>query len=122
MSEYGSLLIMAAFSVVIVIVLLLIARYLGPYRPEPSKLTTYECGVQPFGDARGRFNVKFFLLGIAFLIFDVEVALLFPWGVKLLSFKREGLGGIAFFEGAIFVLALFVGLLYLIWRKALEWE
>ncbi len=122
MSGYGELIFLFIFSLVVVIILILIARFIGPYRPYPSKRTTYECGVEPFGDARTRFSVKFFLVAIAFLIFEVEVVLLFPWAVKLLSFKYEGLAKIALIEGLIFILALFIGLFYIIWRKALEWE
>jgi NADH-quinone oxidoreductase subunit A len=122
MSGYAELLIMVIFAVIVVVALLLIARFLGPYRMLPSKLTTYECGVEPFGDARGRFSVKFFMIGIAFLIFDIEVALLFPWAVKLMGFKHEGLGKIAFIEGAIFVIALLIGLIYILRRRILEWE
>lgn len=122
MSGYPELLIMVVFSAIVVFILLLIARFIGPYRMNPSKMTTYECGVEPFGDARGGFSVKFFMIGIAFLIFDVEVALLFPWAVKLMGFKYEGLGKIAFFEGVIFVLVIFIGLVYILKRRVLEWE
>ncbi len=122
MSGYGELLIIVIFSALVVVVLLLIAMFLGPQRKVPAKLTTYECGVEPFGDARARFSVKFFMIGIAFLIFDVEVALLFPWAVKLLGFKYEGLGKIAFLEGTIFVIVLLIGLIYIIRRSILEWE
>lgn len=120
--EYLWLLLLFLFSVVVVIVMILIARFLGPYRPYPAKLTTYECGVEPFGEARAPFQVKFFLVAIAFLIFDIEAVLMFPWAVKFLGFKYEGLGNLVLVEGLIFIGILFVGFLYLIGRKAFEWE
>lgn len=120
--EYLWLLMLFLFAVVVVGVMLLIARYIGPYRPYPQKLTTYECGVEPFGEARAPFQVKFFLIAIAFLIFDIEAVLTFPWAVKFLRFKYEGLAKFVFIEGFVFIAILFVGFLYLIGRKVFEWE
>lgn len=94
-----------------------ISQFLGPRRPNPVKLDTYECGmvVDPGG---GRpFDIKYYLVAMAFLVFDVEVVFMYPWAVK---FKQLGLFG--FVEMVVFLFILLVGFVY-IWRKGvLEWE
>ena len=90
---------------------------LGPKRPEREKLTTYECGFEAFQDTRGKFNVRYYLVAILFIIFDLEVAFLFPWAVSL---GTVGLFG--FWSMMVFLLVLTIGFVYE-WRKgALEWE
>ena len=94
-----------------------ISMFLGPRRPDPSKLSTYECGMEVEPGARQRFDVKYYLVFMAFLVFDVEVVFMYPWAVR---FKELGLFG--FVEMLIFLLILLVGYVY-IWRKGvLEWE
>ena len=89
----------------------------GPRRPESEKLSPYECGFEAFEDARMRFDVRYYLLAILFIIFDLEVAFLFPWAVV---FDKIGL--IALVEMALFLVLLVVGFAY-VWKKgALEWE
>ncbi len=96
---------------------LLISRLLQPRHPTPAKLSTYECGEQPVGQSWIQFNNRFYVIALIFLIFDVEVAFLFPWGVV---FKE--LGWFAFIEMAIFIFILLVGLAY-VWRKGdLAWD
>lgn len=86
-------------------------------RGDGEKLSAYECGFEPFGDARGTFDVRFYLVSILFIIFDLEVAFLFPWAVSL---KEIGLFG--FWSMMAFLAVLTVGFIYE-WRKgALEWE
>ncbi|GGG26178.1 NADH-quinone oxidoreductase subunit A [Caldovatus sediminis] len=86
-------------------------------KPDPEKLSAYECGFAPFDDTRRRFDVRFYLVAILFIIFDLEVAFLFPWAVGL-----GGIGWFGFFSMMAFLLVLTVGFLYE-WRKgALEWE
>jgi len=90
---------------------------LGPRFPSKVKLETYECGMEPIGPNRIRFAVKFYIIAMLFIIFDIEAVFLFPWAVV---FRELGLFG--FIEMAIFILVLFVGLAY-VWRKgALEWD
>jgi len=71
MNEYLAILFLLIFAIIFSGVLLVLARFIGPYRPSSEKMTTYECGMEPYGDARGRFNIKFFLIALAFAIFDV---------------------------------------------------
>ncbi|MCC7345479.1 MAG: NADH-quinone oxidoreductase subunit A [Deltaproteobacteria bacterium] len=101
---------------------LVLSTSLGPKKPTASKLDVYECGVPPTGDARNRFSVKFFLVAMIFLLFDVEVAFLFPWAVLLKEFKAAGTGFFAFGAMGLFLLILGLGLLYEWKRGALDWE
>jgi NADH-quinone oxidoreductase subunit A len=100
--------------------LLLLSALLGPRRPNATKLSPYECGLQTQaqeGDARGRFNVKFYLVAMCFLVFDVEVVFLLPWAV---GFQDLAWGGFLSMLGFLGVLAF--GWFYLVKRGALEWE
>ena len=90
---------------------------LSPKNPDPEKLSAYECGFEAFDDARGRFDVRFYLVAILFIIFDLEVAFLFPWAISLGS-----IGVFGFWSMMIFLLILTIGFIYE-WKKgALEWE
>ena len=89
---------------------------LGPRKPTPEKLAPYECGMPAVGDARERHSVKFYLVAMIFLLFDIEIAFLYPWAVALRS-----LGWPGFFQILTFFLVLFVGYVY-VWRKGvLDW-
>ena len=107
------LVLVAAFAVVSVIGSLI----LGMRKPTPEKLTPYECGMQPVGTARERFSVKFYLVGMLFLLFDIEAIFLFPWAVVYRELRLFG-----FFEMLLFIAAILAGYIY-VWKKgALEWE
>ncbi len=95
---------------------------MGPKKPTASKLEPYECGVPPIGDPRQRFSVKFFMVAIVFILFDVEAVFLYPWAVLFKDFKMMGMGPFIFWEMLAFLLILFLGLLYIVKRKVLEWE
>ena len=95
----------------------LFSTLLGPRNPESVKLETYECGMQPIGPNRIRFAVKFYIIAMLFIVFDIEAVFLFPWAVIFKELKMFG-----FIEMGIFIAILFAGLAY-VWRKgALEWE
>jgi len=112
-AEVGCIVLAAGLGVVLLVVGLLA----GPRRPEAEKLAPYECGFEAFEDARMRFDVRYYLLAILFIIFDLEIAFLFPWAVV---FKQIGL--IALIEMGLFLLLLVIGFAY-VWKKgALEWE
>jgi NADH-quinone oxidoreductase subunit A len=90
---------------------------LGPRRPDPEKLSPYECGFEAFEDSRMKFDVRYYLVAILFIIFDLEIAFLFPWGVVL-----KDVGWLGFFAMLLFLAILVVGFIYE-WKKgALEWE
>lgn len=95
---------------------ILVAKLIGPNRPSSLKIDTYECGVETVGDTWVQFKVQYYLFALVFLVFDVEMVLLFPWAVAY-----NELGMFAFASGGIFILLLLEGLVYA-WRKgALEW-
>jgi NADH-quinone oxidoreductase subunit A len=90
---------------------------IAPQRPDPEKLSAYECGFEAFGDARGRFDVRFYIVTLLFIIFDLEVAFLFPWATVL-----GGVGVFGFWSMMVFLAVLTIGFIYE-WKKgALEWE
>ncbi len=96
---------------------LLISGVLAPSKPDPEKLSAYECGFEAFDDARLKFDVRFYLVAILFIIFDLEVAFLFPWAVSLGT-----IGVLGFWSMVVFLGVLTVGFIYE-WRSgALEWE
>lgn len=116
-AKYASLLFLLLLSIAIPAGMIGIASLAGPKKPTTTKDLPFECGVEPVGDARRRFSVKFFLIALLFLIFDVETIFLFPWAVL---FRKLGVFG--FVEMGIFLSILLLGLLY-VWKKgALEWE
>ena len=89
----------------------------SPKNPDPEKLSAYECGFEAFGDSRMEFDVRFYLVAILFIIFDLEIAFLFPWAISL-----GNLGPLGFWSMMIFLLILTVGFIYE-WKKgALDWD
>ena len=100
---------------------IVLAAVFAPKAPDPEKLSSYECGFNAFDDARMKFDVRFYLVSILFIIFDLEVAFLFPWAVTLMKLPPAA-GQFAFVSMLIFLLVLTVGFIYE-WKKgALEWE
>lgn len=99
------------------IVLANINKWIGPKRPTDEKLSTYESGMEPVKTARERFSIKFYLVAMLFIVFDIEIVFMYPWAVK---FKDLGLFG--FVEMLVFIGILLVGFVY-IWRKgAFKWD
>ncbi len=88
-----------------------------PRRRNSVKMSAYECGVEPVGDARERFSIKFYLVAVLFILFDIEAVFLYPWAV---AFNQLGLYGLI--EMALFIVILFVGYAYLLKKRALEWD
>jgi NADH-quinone oxidoreductase subunit A len=117
LTEYLPILLFIIAALLVVGSMVLLSTLAGPRRPIPAKLEPYECGMAPVGLARERFSVKFYLVAMLFIIFDIEIIFMFPWGV----IYRE-LGWFGFFEMGGFVLVLVLGLAY-VWRKGgLEWD
>lgn len=116
LSDFASILVFAVAGVLLLILALTVARLIRPDAKTPEKLTTYECGEDPVGNPWIQFNIRFYIIALIFIIFEVEIVFLYPWGVV---FKR--LGSVAFAEMLVFIFILLVGLAY-IWRKGdLEW-
>ncbi len=117
LSEYLPILIFLAIAGGLSGVMLVASFILGPSNSDAEKMSAYECGFEPFEDARGRFDVRFYLVAILFIIFDLEVAFLFPWAISLGS-----IGVFGFWSMVVFLAVLTVGFIYE-WKKgALEWE
>jgi NADH-quinone oxidoreductase subunit A len=117
LAEYLPVLLFLVVSAIVGIALILIGNLLGPRRPGVEKDAPYECGFEAFEDARMRFDVRYYLIAILFIIFDLEIAFVFPWATV---FARLGLQGLV--EMGLFLLLLVLGFVY-IWKKgALEWE
>jgi NADH-quinone oxidoreductase subunit A len=115
--EYLPILIFLGIAGGLAVVILLASFVIARQRPDTAKLSPYECGFEPFEDARGRFDVRFYLVAILFIIFDLEVAFLFPWAVAL-----GNIGLLGFWSMMIFLGVLTIGFIYE-WKKgALEWE
>jgi NADH-quinone oxidoreductase subunit A len=116
-SEYLPVLLFLAVASVLALALLGIGSILGPRRPGAEKLSPYECGFEAFEDARMRFDVRYYLVAILFIIFDLEIAFLFPWALVF-----DELGTPAFVAMVVFLGILVIGFVYE-WKKgALEWE
>ena len=114
--DFGTIFLFILIGIVLVYVPLLIQRLIAPKKNTPDKLSTYECGEESEGSAWVQFNIRFYVIALIFLIFDVEVVFLFPWDVVF-----QELGLLAFVEMAIFLLILIVGLAY-VWKKGdLDW-
>jgi len=115
--DYLPIVIFIGIALVIGLALMMSAMIIAVRNPDPEKVSPYECGFAPFDDARMRFDVRFYLVAILFIIFDLEVAFLFPWAIVL---KDVGLFG--FWSMMVFLGVLTVGYAYE-WRKgALEWD
>ena len=117
-----SLLIILGLGAVFAGLFIFLAYAFGPKKPTASKLSVYECGVPVKSGARPRFSIKFYIIAIIFLLFDVEVVFLFPWAVLLKSFKAAGQGWEFFAPMGLFLLILGLGLFYEYKSGALEWE
>lgn len=100
-----------------------LGRLVGPHRPDAAKISPYECGFEAFEDARMKFDVRYYLVAILFILFDLETAFFFPWAVGLLDIVRDPQHNwFAFFTMLVFIVEFFVGFWY-IWKKgALDWE
>jgi NADH-quinone oxidoreductase subunit A len=119
--QYLPVVIFMGIALVIGIAFILASAILAPSRPDAEKLSAYECGFNAFEDARLKFDVRFYLVSILFIIFDLEVAFLFPWAVSLTKLPPEA-SQFAFWSMMTFLGVLTVGFIYE-WKKgALEWE
>jgi NADH-quinone oxidoreductase subunit A len=117
LSQFGTVFVFLAFGLVFLTIGMLASKIVRPSNPNEAKLSTYECGEEPVGPAWTQFNIRFYVIALVFLIFEVEIIFLFPWATV---FKDLGL--FAFVEMMIFVFILVVGLAYVWVKKDLEWD
>jgi NADH-quinone oxidoreductase subunit A len=117
LEQYFPILLFMLFGLGLGALLLTAGRVVSPNKPDPEKLSPYECGFEAFEDARMKFDVRYYLVAILFILFDLEIAFLFPWAVVL-----PDIGYFGFAAMMIFIAILVVGFIYE-WKKgALEWE
>jgi len=117
LADYFNILVFMALAVFLSLIILALAYLRGPRKPDAAKLSPYECGFEAFSDARLKFDVRYYLVAILFIIFDLEIAFLFPWAVSL-----NDIGLYGFWSMIAFLGVLTIGFVYE-WRKgALEWE
>ncbi len=117
LANYVPILLFLTVAAVLGGVLLLVGRTVGPNNPDSAKLSPYECGFEAFEDSRMKFDVRYYLVAILFIIFDLEIAFLFPWAVVL-----DEIGTFGFLAMMLFLGILVVGFIYEWVKGALEWE
>jgi NADH-quinone oxidoreductase subunit A len=117
LDSYFPILILLGVSLANAVGMVVLSHFVSPFRPTPVKLTPYESGMTPLGDTRERFSVKFYMVAILFIVFDLETIFLVAWGVVMRALGWEG-----FVAALIFIVVLTVGMIYE-WKKgALEWD
>jgi NADH-quinone oxidoreductase subunit A len=117
LADYLPILLLAGLGGVFAVASILAARLLSPRRPTPAKVMPYECGIVPEQLPRDRFSVKFYVVAMLFIVFDIEAIFLFPWAV---TFRQLGLFGLV--EMVIFIALVFVAYVYVWQRGGLEWD
>ena len=117
LQDYLSIIIFLVLALGLSCAFVVVNFVLSPKKPDPEKLSAYECGFEPFEDSRMEFDVRFYLVAILFIIFDLEIAFLFPWAISL-----GEIGSLGFWSMMFFLAILTIGFIYE-WKKgALEWE
>ena len=117
LNNYLTILIFLAIALLLSLGFLILNFAFSPKNPDPEKLSAYECGFEPFNDSRMEFDIRFYLVAILFIIFDLEIAFLFPWAITL-----GNIGIFGFFSMMLFLFILTIGFIYE-WKKgALDWE
>ena len=117
LNDYLSIIIFLIIALILSVGFVFVNFVFAPKNPDPEKLSTYECGFEPFNDSRMEFDVRFYLVAILFIIFDLEIAFLFPWAISL-----GNIGLLGFSSMMIFLFILTIGFIYE-WKKgALDWE
>jgi len=115
--QYIPIIVLLGIAIVLAIAFMALSRVLGPYRPNKTKLTAYESGMDPVGEARDRYSIAFYLVAMEFIVFDLEVVFIYPWAV---AFLTHGAG--TFFAMVIFIVILFIGLVYTLKAGTLEFD
>lgn len=122
LAEFGPVLLMMVMALGLAMTLFVAAERLGPQRPRGVKASPYESGMDPIGSARARYSIKFYLVAMIFIVFDVEVVFLYPWAVALDTFIENGVAFGAFGVALVFILILLVGLVYDLKKGGLDWN
>ena len=121
-STYLPILLSIAIAVVFSLLFVWLSKAFGPSRPSATKEAVYECGMPPIGTAHQRFSVKFFLVAVLFILFDLEAVFIYPWAVVFKEFVENGMGLYILMEMGFFIFILFLGWFYVLKRGALDWD
>src|SRR5262245_56694747 len=121
LESYVPILMMMVGAVGFAIVNILVSKILGPKQPNTEKLSTYESGVEPIETAHSRFSVKYYMVAVLFIIFDIEIVFMYPWAVVFKSFTGTMLT-YALIEMVVFILLLLIGYFYMLRKGALKWN
>ena len=117
LKDYFSIILFLIIALILSFGFIIINFLFSPKKPDPEKLSAYECGFEPFNDSRMEFDIRFYLVAILFIIFDLEIAFLFPWAISL-----GNIGALGFWSMMIFLFILSIGFVYE-WKKgALDWD
>lgn len=117
MSNYIPIALMIGIAVIFGTIMANMSKWIGPKRPNREKLSVYESGMKPVGTTRERVSVKYYIVAMLFIIFDIEIVFLYPWAV---TFTK--LGAFALWEMFLFIALLFIGYIYIVKKGALEWD
>lgn len=117
LTNYIPILVLAGIAIVLAILLMTLARILGPFRPNKNKLMPYESGMDPVGEADERYSISFYLVAMEFIVFDLEVVFVYPWAVRYLEL---GIGTLV--AMSVFIAILFAGLYYTIKKETVDWD
>ncbi|MBS1902085.1 MAG: NADH-quinone oxidoreductase subunit A [Bacteroidetes bacterium] len=117
MSNYIPIVLMIGIAVIFGTIMANLSKWIGPKRPNREKLSVYESGMKPIGSTRERVSVKYYIVAMLFIIFDIEIVFLYPWAV---TFGK--LGAFALWEMFLFIALLFIGYIYIVKKGALEWD
>jgi NADH-quinone oxidoreductase subunit A len=119
--QYIPVFLVIAFAIIFAVVVVLSSKLIGPQRPTPEKLSTYESGMKPVGSTHERVSVKYYLVAMLFIIFDLEVIFVYPWAVQFKNLFHE-IGTSVFFSMLIFLIVLELGYLYVFKKGGFKWD
>jgi|SRR4030095_503226 len=121
LESYIPILMMMVGAIGFAIINVLVSKVLGPKKPNPEKLSTYESGVEPFGTAHSKFSVKYYMAAMLFILFDIEIVFMYPWAVVFRSFTGTMIK-YALLEMIVFIVLLLIGYFYMLRKGALKWN
>jgi len=121
LESYIPIILVLSFALIFAVVMINLSSLLGPDKPNKEKLSTYESGMEPIGTARERFSVKYYMVAVSFILFDLEVVFLYPWAISFLNFPKPEMV-YSLVVALIFIFILVVGLIYEYKKGVLKWD
>jgi NADH-quinone oxidoreductase subunit A len=119
--DYIPIIFVLGFAVIFAVVAIKASTFFGPHRPNKEKLSTYESGMEPVGDAREKFSVKYYMVAMSFIVFDIEVVFLYPWAISFINLRQFEIM-YSLIIAVMFVIILIIGLLYEYKKGVLKWD